>query len=1008
MVNRIVPGNNNLVFVDYGDLLQHIWRAIRDEELFKVSGDRLRLNIDLDKIATKVVNASPQTPVLEPEYHARMATVNFTQEFRERFPGKIRELRDCLKKKLENYLLGENLPIANLLDTLITDLTDYQNREAKLDFSYPFPSHCKLVKQRLSLQKEGGGSNSLLKFHKVTLTVQNINGFDTELKAGLENFIKEQDDNDREELEDILKEITKDTNDPNSDFYRVKRLVDTEVVGQLKREAKIIYLEYLNSNINAQKHPEVIYLQDLIRRLRLINDYLNHPENPDDHYVINYQGVEVDLRQLLSQSHIFDALPIIPIVGGNIGETTDKEKGRREFTFGLKLKLNGKVEARGGVTAFRYYLNLIDPESKEHQAELKNNKEKFIKKVFSVFFVYYFVCASRCEPNKPGYNLRDELQFDPVKSWKSNYLKTFQGDDEVGKTKLLKTVNDYFLGQQNDTVKIQLQIESKIAKLVKLLKNFIKHLPRYSSAEYPKHIIIYKGILQNNIESILETNTFFQKVVRENPKKSLQYLSLEEAEVNSNALLALPAIIKIEDIRYIRMPEKQEFSMEYDLGGIKALPVLFVPKHNTGREQYKNFNQRSLVTFPFTLENGQLSSQQYFTYCFTFFLLVYICLKILLDEAKEQLFVPILRFHLKRRNKSEEKQDLDQQIGNYSKVLAHLLNEEHLANSQGFDITNLNNYKNLNGMSSLYAVIPKNFHFSNPQDQPKLDKLVIMIVSSRECDAKKGNPNRDERISNLVGEIVTVNRRDNGIIQLRKWKSLSENYPTAEMYRQPVVISDAVSNLYREGYRHFLYIAQTPFTDTLNLTQQTDGDNDQLFFHSKNIIRYLYQQHHEIKLYPIFFDKYYVRKLDEKLTTSLYIQDTKELMGLVNDPSQQAVVFFNLFNGITVGKGDDRIYNGVISYATLLNVYQEFLDEKGLRQLVDDTEIKNDILQYLTLLHFSRYEKSRDLSLKLEPYQGIIGDDSVGKLALFKHMNGQAEFNSLAFLTEVKKALWSF
>jgi hypothetical protein len=126
----------------------------------------------------------------------------------------------------------------------------------------------------------------------------------------------------------------------------------------------------------------------------------------------------------------------------------------------------------------------------------------------------------------------------------------------------------------------------------------------------------------------------------------------------------------------------------------------------------------------------------------------------------------------------------------------------------------------------------------------------------------------------------------------------------------------------------------------------------------------------------------------------------------VNDPSQQAVVFFNLFNGLKVGKTDERFYNGVISYATLLNTYNGILDNEVMYQgLLHEGELKHDILQYLTLFHFSRYEATRNISLKLDPYQNIIGDYSVGKLSLFKHINGKSEFNSLAFLTEVKKAL---
>ncbi|WP_202048615.1 MULTISPECIES: hypothetical protein [Tolypothrix] len=57
------------------------------------------------------------------------------------------------------------------------------------------------------------------------------------------------------------------------------------------------------------------------------------------------------------------------------------------------------------------------------------------------------------------------------------------------------------------------------------------------------------------------------------------------------------------------------------------------------------------------------------------------------------------------------------------------------------------------------------------------------------------------------------------------------------------------------------------------------------------------------------------------------------------------------------------------------------------------------------MFHFSRYEKAKDINLKLDPYDNLIGENSVGLLSLFSHMRGQVDFNSLAFLTEVKKIL---
>ncbi|NJL10613.1 MAG: hypothetical protein HC908_11865 [Calothrix sp. SM1_7_51] len=103
--------------------------------------------------------------------------------------------------------------------------------------------------------------------------------------------------------------------------------------------------------------------------------------------------------------------------------------------------------------------------------------------------------------------------------------------------------------------------------------------------------------------------------------------------------------------------------------------------------------------------------------------------------------------------------------------------------------------------------------------------------------------------------------------------------------------------------------------------------------------------------------------------------------------------FLIFFNGINI-PGEEKNYNGVISYATLLNIYQDILDDKDIRTgLMYEGSLKNDILQYLTLFHFSRYQKaSKEIHLKLDPYDNLIGDNSVGKLSLLKHMHGKVDF----------------
>lgn len=998
-MNTLKTGDSDLVAVDCGDLLGKILEVLGNQQTqnpFQISSNPDRLLVDIDSIAEQVAGLQVENPLGASERSVRTATVNFTPGFKERFRGQITQIRNTLKALLEEAVKKHDreLSIETFVAGLITDLQEFKGQNAQLNFTYPFGKYTGLQKQRLSLQKNT--YKELLKFHKLTIEVRNTQNFNSELKQGLANYIKSQfasaSESQREDLDDIIEDLEED---PKSDFYKLKEIVDTETIGKLKKQAQICYLEFLQDNIslsNTSSDTEGrIYLQNLIRRLKLIDEYLtSNPKDGGGHYLVNYAGTELNYRDAFSRAEAFDMLPIIPIVEGYLGETKDEKNEKIQFIFGMKLKFNNPVQAYNGKTVFEYYLNLLDPESEEHKAELADSarKEIFARKVLKIVFLYYFVFTGN-DASAEGYTASSDLEYDPVPLFEKA-LNILKGSDEVAKQRLLRGLKKGF-EQYNIAWKID-QLKSLLQKLLKQ-----KHLPK----EFPLHISVKIGILEDDLKKITESYTFFKPEVRNKPKEALKYIVVSGANAAQNSLCTLTASIAISDVHYFSTDDLQSFNMEYDITGVKALPVLLRPKEQQCQEMYDRFYQkRKLVEFSYSLAGNKWDTKKSFSYRFTFDLLAYTCLKILL-EKQNRLFIPILRLQLSNQ---QSHSPVEEYMRSLSKRLSHLLNEEHRSNSQGVDIRNLG-YKVPNVMSSLYSVLPKKFTFDNPLDSPKeLEKLAIVIVSSRESDAKwKG----DRKLSNLQGEIVGAIRQKDGSVRMQLLTTFSETYEHEEMFREPTVVRDEIGKIYKMGYRHFLYIAKAPYSSTLHMTQKEDA----LFFMSRDVMKYFKDNYKDLKMYPMFFDKYYAVKLSERLeVNSLYIQDTMELTALVKDPSKQSVVFFNLFNGLIVGSEAERNYRGVISYATLLNIYKNILDDEDIRQgLISDTQLKKDILQYLTLFHFSRYEKESGkggkISFKLDPYENLIGDSSVGKLSIYKHMGGIAEFNSLAFLTKVKEVL---
>ncbi|MBC6435474.1 hypothetical protein FM036_38990 [Nostoc sp. HG1] len=1000
-MNILRLGDDDLVPVDYGDLLDKILETLQTQNPFSVSGDNRRLLIDIDTIAADVAQKQVRKPLGSSERQADSATVNFPPEIETRFGIQVRQIRECLRQQLESKL-PRNTSIERFVASLISplDSPSFRGNGQELGFKYDFGKrHTPLEKEKLTLQSLDSGSHATLKLHKLTIAVRNTDIFEQELKKGLEHYINEnaETSSEKEDLNHRLDEMVKN---PDSDFHKLIRLVDKETLGKIQKEAKITYLEYLLEHIRHSSTDTVgiIYLEDLVRRLRLIEEYINDPNKSDGDYEVNYAGIRVNYREIFARAEVLDALPIIPIVAGYLGESTDNSRNERKFIFGLKIKFDNSVQARGGKDVFEYNLNLLNPDSEEHKAEFEeySNTETFVRKVLKIALLYYFVFASRSNPLAQNYDPESEFNHQPIAIFEQRVLPILQGSDDEAKRELFRN----FIKGFN-----QFNIKHKITHLKRMLKGFLERQTILPSRTETRHVNLKLGLVED-IDNILTTGKFFNEIMERNYKQTLHYITVKEPSIDEKSICQLPVDIRIEDVRYFPTDERQTFSMEYNIKGVDVLPVLSAPKADRSRAIYNKHFQTKLVLFPYDdrrLDSGDkgLQPAATFVYKFTMLLLSYICLKILLEDAADNLFIPMVRLHegdKKHRSPSEEF------MANLSKTLSHILSEKQRSTSQGFRIREKpDGFRIRNGLSSMYSILPKKFRFDdNVQLAPELDKLAIIVVSSRDSDAKKGNQNRFQRQASLIGEVVGINRLDDSKIQVEMLKTFSENYSVSRLYSEPLILEDVMSQLDQQGYRNFAYISQAPYMSTLHITK-TDED-EELSFMSKKLIRTLKGERRDIKIYPIFFDKYYVRSFLGDKGKSFYIQDAMELSSLFADTSQQAVMFFNLFNGIRV-REEKNFYNGVISYSTLLNIYQGILDDQDIREgLIYDGEIKNTLLHYLTVFHFSRYEARQNISLKLDPYERIIGDDSIGALSIFSHAGG-ADFNSLAFLNKVREVL---
>lgn len=688
-MNVIRIENNDLVPLDYSNLLGNILTILQNQlsqNPFSFAQKAQWLNIDFDDIAFQVANLQTENPLQAYGSRARAATVNFSSGSREVFIEKVQQIRNRLKELIEAALLqgGANQSLEEYIISLITDLSVFQGEPQSIGFTYRFGKYDNLQKQRLSLRRDNP-SNSFLKFHKLTIKIENFRQFEEQLKASLNNLINiqfsENSEEERLDIHDILEHLV-ETRD--SDFYKLKRLMDTEALAKVQREARIRYLEFLRENLEADRNS--IYLEDLIRRLRLIEAYISDRQKPDADYQVNYGGHSFNYKDIFSTSDAFDILPIFSLIVGQLGETTDEERGELQFIFGLKLKFNGKVQTHEGVEVFEYNLNLLNPDSQEHQAELADPFRSGIlaKKILKIAFLYFFAFASRHDPLAENYQIESELNYDPISNFEQNILPSLQGSDEIEKQDLLRRIIRGFY---------KFNVSTKIKNLKRLLQAVVRR--KFQPRNYPISIGVKRGILEQDVVTIQNQNTLFKQVFRDSSREeikyrdALKYISVGEANADPNFLFTLPANIQISDIEYFSTTDTQIFSMEYDLpAGINTIPILITPKENhCTKIAQANFQKHKLIVFPYEHQRlrtqifAQEDSLKAFVYRVTFSLLAYICLKLLLDVSGKWLFIPMLRLQLSNKQDPASEEDFMRSL---FASISHLINEKHRSSSQGF------------------------------------------------------------------------------------------------------------------------------------------------------------------------------------------------------------------------------------------------------------------------------------------------------------------------------------
>lgn len=718
-------------------------------------------------------------------------------------------------------------------------------------------------------------------------------------------------------------------------------------------------------------------------------------------------------------------LPIIPEFDGFLGENTDHIRQTKTFVSGVKLKLNGEVHAHGGKgrSVLFYYADLLDPTSAEYKERQSQSRflRSFQEKVLRTTILYYFVFKNM-----------GQRDFQAGKNFEADILNVLKAGDEGKTIQALKSLQ------------VELRSDAVVNNLEALRELLIDFLLEAkigpAKHEDPLVLCLDKKILSRDPNQIVTNNIFFRETFDEKRgREALKYVFIQDDVLDAEVVCKLPLSAVFEPIYYFPAEEQDDtFNMMHETEGIQVLPIFLAPvdapegmPNRPYTDQYKGaYRDIKRVAFYYR-HRPQIHSDsaQAFAYRFTYTLLSYLCIRALADSLvltdPRKLFCPILCLHAEPEDTEEQNERYSDEtfMHGLSKMLAHMIAEDYSSGSQGFYLETVNEkgFKLKNALYSLYSALPHIFRQTvatpsvaspaSPSIQ-RLKKLAIIVVSSSKCDENRKDKQYFKSV--IYGKVVGIERRLDESIHLATLSTFSEVQDNQNMYTQPIALLEQVKHCHQLGYHNILYVAKAPYSSTLNIST---GDPQDLFFMNKEVIQSMRAIDPSIRVYPVFCDKYYVinrkipahaRNKPSLKADSLYIDGIAELGTLAKDPSKRSLVFFNLFTGIRVKP--NSVYNGVMSYSTLVNVYENdpaydrYIWSDVLGETVPGT-VKADLLDFITLLHFVRYEKAGEQGFKLDPYTDIIGDDSVRKLAVFPHMKAKTSFNALAFLTTIRAVI---
>ncbi len=835
-----------------------------------------------------------------------------------------------------------------------------------------------------------------------------------------------RDEYPEDEIDSIIQTIEKGLDDNTSPLSPALKVFDENAYGRIRRTYACSVLEKMVPALDNDS-PAILYIRRVGDFNELVQGTLPTSELSAKDLVLDFPNsdgrgtMNFDLMTEFSRA---DALKKLPFWFRFDELLFEKAKTENiTTTLGQHFKMNGKVMAEGFNSVFEFRINELTTMAnllKEARAKGQDFPNEFeIRKALLIAVLYYVVF--RNDPEQPRSAFANYKAF---KKQLTHWVDSKVGLDEI-LTQIAKRLSD------KKTIDNNTAIRQAFKKLLQSRQPDNEDFP----LKQKLYLTISREIL-NNTASMMAG----KPIVLPPSQHDTFYLKFLKVTRNSNVdsgVLLKEEINFTESLRYLTLPANNQpriREMKRDIDR-KVLGVLFTPKDNKmGYFALPFENLTKLIVYydrnQINGTNPQSGKDDYHAGLarLIYVLLVYGVLKAverIESEYQQSLFETTDDNSIKHANRTmmlmlslfpEEKHFTH----DAHKAIEHIIRQYMPTKSQGIRLTKswdnqviqspdikkaaidfiekelkLNDYRAANIIGGLSSGLDSLWHLP---DEPSLKKVALIIVTSRACDkTRQDSEIADRKV--MYGDIHRFEyetQDENGLIKQHFYRhqpveAFCDDMDVADSFKNPSVLFSTIRQLYKEGYRDVIVVTKVPFTRRIRMT--TDENTT---YTNPKILHELYQEMPELRIYPLFTQKSYGVRLQQKSKQKqrekpMYIPHDPNYDWRILDASDNSTLFRAasvLTNFVIEKKWEvgDKLHSGITDY--LFRWYPETatIQSQAMAALTNfgqDQTCLHEIIRFLHANAFEQVIESRKnvLDAKLDALDSIIGDENIGHQA---------------------------